>query len=395
MGTLTDDDLRHLLGEAAAAYDVPEDGCDEVLDEAVVVPLHRRRRVQLPAAAAAVVLALLAGTALFGGDDVDRVGQLAGAPRSPVAVSADGKGARADDQLLRQSGGETEALTSSRDTSFTAATGGTTGTAGSADASVKAAPGFAPQFAAPAPVAALAPGAAGAPAAPVAADGARIVKTGAIALVVDDERVTPVLTEVQALATAVGGVVADAKTQELGATPAGSVTLRVPVARFEEVVAKVRALDAEVSSASTSGQDVTASYADIEAQIRTLTAARERFLEILSRARTIGDVLAVQQRVDDVTGKLDRLEGQRRVLADQSDKATLQVSVTEEADAVRTKAEPDTGLSKAFSDAWTGFTSGVEGLVRLSGRGVLLVLCLGIAWIVLRLGWRASRRRLV
>jgi hypothetical protein len=229
----------------------------------------------------------------------------------------------------------------------------------------------------------------------VAADGARIVKTGAIDLVVEDDRVSPVLSEVQALATAVGGVVADAKTQELGPTPAGSVTLRVPVARFEEVVAKVRGLDAEVRSATTSGQDVTAQYADLEAQLRTLTAARERFLEILSRARSIGDVLAVQQRVDDVTGKIDRLEGQRRVLADQSDKATLQVSVTEEADVVRAEAKPDTGLSKAFSDAWTGFTTGVEGLIRLSGRGLLLLMCLGLAWLVLRLGWRASRRRLV
>ena len=88
MGTLTDDDLRHLLSEAGASYDVPDDGPDEVLDEAVVVPLHRRRMVQLPAAAAVVALALVAGTALFGGDDVDRVGQLAGAPNQSAEVAA-------------------------------------------------------------------------------------------------------------------------------------------------------------------------------------------------------------------------------------------------------------------------------------------------------------------
>jgi hypothetical protein len=80
MGTLTDDDLRHLLGEAAASYDEPDEAHDDILDAAVLVPLHRRRAFQVPAAAAVVALALLAGTALFGGDDVDRVGQLAGAP---------------------------------------------------------------------------------------------------------------------------------------------------------------------------------------------------------------------------------------------------------------------------------------------------------------------------
>jgi hypothetical protein len=107
-------------------------------------------------------------------------------------------------------------------------------------------------------------------------------------------------------------------------------------------------------------------------------------------------VLAVQQRVDDVTGKIDRLEGQRQVLAAQSEKATLEVTVTEADDPlVAGSQKPDDGLSKAFSDAWDGFTSGVEGLIRLSGRGLLLVICLVVAYVVLRLGWRASRRRLV
>lgn len=374
MGTLTDADLRHLLGEAAGSFDEPATARGEIADAAAVVPLHRRRIVQLPAAAAAVALALLAGTALFGGDEVDQVGQLAGAPRQ--AQPADDQAA----PVRAPASGEKAA------TNGFALDSGTTGSA-----SVGAGGGVA----ASAPLSAALPAPVVAPAVPVVADGARIVKTGTIALVADDGRVTAVLSEVQALATAVGGVVADAKTQELGPTPSGSVTLRVPVARFEQLVADVRALDAEVRSATTSGTDVTAQYADVEAQLRTLKAARERFLDILSRARTIGDVLAVQQRVDDVTGQIDRLEGQRRVLADQSDKATLQVSVTEKDDLSAKQDKPDTGLSKAFSDAWTGFTTGIEGLIRLSGRGVLLLMCLGVAWLVLRLSWRASRRSLV
>ena len=96
-----------------------------------------------------------------------------------------------------------------------------------------------------------------------------------------------------------------------------------------------------------------------------------------------------------MTGKIDRLEGQRRVLAAQSDTATLEVGVSEADDPEVRAEEPDTGLSKAFSDAGTGFTTGVEALVRLSGRGLLLVLLAGAAYGVGRLAWRASRRRLV
>lgn len=381
MGTLTDEDLLHLLGEAANSFAVPEDGAAEVLDEVAadraVVPLWRHRRVQLASAAAVVAVGVALGAAVFGGNEVDRVGQLAGAERAPVDADQASRDDDAVDQFSRQAGEGTGGSDLGGTSGFQLSAGG--------GATAESAPQS--RAAAPAP-------AAPAPAAPTA-DGARVVKTGAIALVVDDGQVTPVLTQVQSLATAVGGEVSVAKTAELGPTPSGMVTLRVPVDSFEEVVEQVRSLDAEVRSATTAGRDVTAEYADIETQIRTLTAARERFLEILSRARTIGDVLAVQQRVDDTTGQIDRLEGQRRLLASQSERATLEITVTEADDPAVRIEQPDDGLSKAFSDAWHGFTSGVEGLIRLSGRGILLVLCLALAYVVLRLGWRASRRRLV
>ena len=379
MGTLTDEDLLHLLGEAGASFEVPEDGVDEVLEEvaAQVVPLHRRRWVQLPAAAAVVALAVLGGVTFFGGDGVDRVGQLAGAERPEVATDG-------DVSLARQSG----------DLRDLSGAGGTSSGAGAGARGESSDDVFAAAEQLAAPVPASGTKAAPPPAAPVP-EGARVVKTGAIALIVDDGKVTPTLTEVQGFATAAGGVVAAAKTQESGPTPSGSVTLRVPVDSFEEVVAQVRGVGAEIRSATTSGQDVTAQYADLEAQLRTLKAARERFLAILSNARSIGDVLAVQQRVDDVTGRIDRIEGQRQVLAAQSEKATLEVTVTEEDDPAVAESQPDDGLSKAFADAWHGFTSGVEGLIRLSGRGILLLMCLAVAYVVLRLGWRASRRRLV
>ena len=151
-----------------------------------------------------------------------------------------------------------------------------------------------------------------------------------------------------------------------------------------------------MSTATTSGQDVTAQYADVEAQIRTLSKARDRFLTILDRANSIGDVLSVQQRVDDVQGKIDRLEGQRKVLAAQSDNATLQVTVTQRDDPSLAKVvAPESGLSKAVHDARDGFAHGVEALVRLSGPALLVVLLLAAAFGLYRAGRRAVRRRLV
>lgn len=399
MTTLTDEDLTALLGEVTGSYDVPEDGPELVLAaltaEPTVVPLRQRRWAQGLAAAAVIAAAFAGGALLDRADATPPDNQLAATgPESLPRPAADQS---LSDVVDPQSGASSRAAAP-------APAGALTYGGYAAQDSARTPNSSAPDFAAAPPdqqAAAEQPPTAvqSAPGPGVQApapDGARVIKNGSIALIVTDGRVTPTLTAVQQAATDAGGVVASGETQESGETPSGTVTLRVPVARFEQVVAAVRGLDAEVRAATTSGRDVTGEYTDVEAQLRTLRAARERFLEILSGARTIGDVLTVQQRVDDVTGQIDRLEGQRALLQAQSDMATLQVSVTEADDpVVRVNEKPDDGLSKAFRDGWGGFTSGIEALIAASGRAVLVLLCAALVVVVLRLGWRVSRRRLV
>lgn len=389
MSTLTDDDLTRLLDDAARAHPVPPDGTAEVLAavEVAPAPLRRRRPVQLVAAAAVVWTAFVGGAVLLGGGGALEPATTA-MSSGPTEEALSGPESEAVPEPAPQDSGSF-ALDAAQDFAGAGAAGQSGALSGEAPAA--SAPVPAPAPGQPADESAAAPGVQ----AP-APDGARIVKNGSIALIVGDGRVTPTLTAVQQLATSAGGLVQSAQTQESGRTPSGSVVLRVPVASFEDVVARVRSLDAEVRTATTSGRDVTAEYTDVEAQLRTLRAARERFLVILSDASTIGDILTVQQRVDDVTGQIDRLEGQRALLQDQSDTATLEVTVTQADDpVVAATQEPDDGLGKAFRDAWEGFTSGLEALVAASGRAVVVLLCAVVAVVVLRFGWRASRRRLV
>jgi hypothetical protein len=221
-----------------------------------------------------------------------------------------------------------------------------------------------------------------------------VVKTGTISLVAPDRKVSAVLDNVLKAAKAQGGYVASSSTDEYGSTPNGQVTVRVPVDRFEALVAQVRRM-AEVRTATTSGKDVTAQFADQEAQLRTLRATRERFLQILSQTRTISEILSVQQRVDGVTGQIDRLEGAKKLLASQSDLSTLTVEVTEKDDVVVLAKAPRSGLSQALHDAKDGFLTGVEAIVRHSGRALVWVLFLTLAVVVGRLGWKVARRRLV
>lgn len=223
-----------------------------------------------------------------------------------------------------------------------------------------------------------------------------MVKTGSLALVVKNGRVTPTLTAVEKAAKLDGGYISAGTTNEYGDTPSGEVSIRVPVNKFEDLVAQVRGLDAKVRTATTSGKDVTAQYSDLQSQLKSLNATRDRFYIILTKTKTIGEILTVQQRIDNVSAQIDQIQGQRKLLASQSDLSTLTVSVSEADDpVVKVTQQPRSGLSQAFHDAWDGFVTGVEAIISHSGRALLWLLSLGLLLLAARGGWRVARRRMV
>jgi hypothetical protein len=410
MSTITDDDLTRMLDEVASSYEIPAHGPDEVLaalaDLPVPLPLVKRRWVQLSAAAAVVTAGAVFAAAMYGGNDPSTKMTVADKAHQSLAPAAEAPAAAGGSTAVRK-------LADTR-SAFGTESGGTTGGTGGGGANsygAVAAPLSAPAAAAPgqpgvaldqqSTKTSLTGAATGVTApkvnAPSTDDGeSRVVKSGSIALVVKDKRVTPTLSAVQQAAAAQGGYIAASNTDEYGETPSGEVTIRVPVIKFETLVAKIRALDAKVRTASTSGKDVTATYSDLESQLRSLKATRERFYTILTKTKTIGEILTVQQRIDNVSGQIDRIEGQRKLLANQSDLSTLTVSVSEEGDpVVKATTKPRSGISQAFHDAWDGFVTGVEAIIGHSGRALLWLLSLGLLLLVARSGWRVARRRMV
>lgn len=224
----------------------------------------------------------------------------------------------------------------------------------------------------------------------------KIVKTGTVELRVGRGAVPGTFDRLTALAAGNGGFVADEKTAEAAGVPNGTITLRVPAASFEAVLAQARKLG-RVQSASTSGEDVTAEYTDVDARLRALASERDQLSLVLTSAQNVGDILAVRDRINAVQTEIEQLQGRKNVLDNQVSLSTLNVSVRE-AGSDRPPPVPSgdrTGFDKAWHDALHGFNSGVQALIAGSGRAVLVLLCVGIALVVARLAWRVARRRLV
>ncbi|MCU1600637.1 MAG: hypothetical protein JWO22_1346 [Frankiales bacterium] len=391
---LDDDVLTRLLTEAAESFPVPE---VELRNELPEKSQRVSRAVKWTAVAAALVGGVLVVQSFGGSSPIARTKQTAAALQRTKATQSAPEASFApavpttSRNLLRSADGQSTSANTGT------ASGGVTFT-GSPHAAAGL-PALAPSsysVKAAGPVAAAPSSAVAAPA--PFDDGAKIVKTGSIALIVGDGKVGSLVVKVHSIAAAAGGYVGTEKSQEFGDDPTSSITIRVPVDRFEAVVQQVRDQVkngvGKVDSASSSGQDVTASYSDVTAQIQSLTASRERFLVILGRANTIGETLSVQQRVDSVQQQIDSLKGRLKVLTDQTSMATLTVTVSEKAKA-ETKPQVQSGLSKSWDNAQHGFSSGVESLISRSGKGLLVLILAAVGLVILRTGWRLARRRLV
>ena len=377
---MNDTTLGELLSVAASSYEVPP--FSGVLEAAGETAVPVRRRLDHPRFVAAGVLLVgaVGGAALWSGHGSGTLTPAAGAvtagspagmrtaSNSPANVSGKGH--------LAAAPGTTDASTGGGPQPFSSGTGLATTALGAVHGQT-----------APDSVLSGAPG---------VADGAKVIHTGTLTLTVAQGQVTAVLTAVTGLATGVGGYVSSSTTAESGSAPSGTVVLRVPASAYDTVLTQARTLGTVVATTS-SGKDVTTKAADQQARLTALKASRDQFLTILAKAKTIGETLAVQQRVDGAQTQIDQLQGEINVLTNQASYGTLTVSVAQKSPAA-VVAEPvhrESGLHKAWKAAVTGFVTGVEALLSRSGRGlVVLLVLLGVA-AVLRGAWKVSRRRLV
>ena len=310
---------------------------------------------------------------------------------------------------------------------------------GSAMGSASAGPAVGATPAARAPNSAGAPSAGAAPAAGSSGSPAgtlpnlpsKVIKTGSMSLVVGDGQLTAALDRLSGIAAGLGGYVQDSSTNEgstsppattpttavppsvsrasapssaavakpPGQVPTATATLRVPVEQFNALVTQAQQVG-KVTALGTTGADVTSQYVDLQARIQALQATRSQLLQVLAKAETISDILAVQAQITPVESQIEQLQGQLKVLDDQTSYGTLGVTLSEMVPAAVKHTSPPppprpSGLSRSWTHARHSFSHGLESVVSASGGIGVFLLCSLVVLLVANLGWRLLRRRLV
>lgn len=111
-------------------------------------------------------------------------------------------------------------------------------------------------------------------------------------------------------------------------TRSASLTIRIPAEQLDGFVDEVQK-ESNITQQSRDVQDVTLNYVDTQSHQKALKAEEKRLMEIMDKASTVEDIMAVEQQLTDVRYQLESIESQLRVYDNQINYSTVYLDVQE------------------------------------------------------------------
>ncbi len=135
-----------------------------------------------------------------------------------------------------------------------------------------------------------------------------------------------------------------------------SVQLKIPVASYPTTLGQLASRLGTQLSLQQQAQDVTQQVADVNSQVTSDEAAIVQLRALLSHAGSVGDLLSVQNQINDEEASLESMQAQQRALAHETTYATVTLTL------LGPKAKPLVHRPKAPPTLAGGFGAGWHAL---------------------------------
>ncbi|MCC7289945.1 DUF4349 domain-containing protein [bacterium] len=191
-------------------------------------------------------------------------------------------------------------------------------------------------------------------------DGSKIVKSASMSMTVADFDST--VTMIKEQVKAVSGFVQNLSDTGTDNNRRVILSVRVPSDKFDEMLGKIKALGVEVEGVSENSDDISETYMDLQARLKTQKALEKQYLELLDKATKVDDILAVQRELAVVRQNIEMYESQMKFYDNQSDMSYISVSMTKASEAL-----------DVTGDGWRPFGVVVEAFTALVGFGKTLL----------------------
>ena len=131
-----------------------------------------------------------------------------------------------------------------------------------------------------------------------------------------------------------------------------SLQARIPADTFDDFFQSIIDIAHRVENQHISVEDVTQEFIDVESRISTKKELEERYMELLTKASTVEDMIQIERELGTLRSDIESMQGRLNYLKDQTRFSTVTISFFE----THTK---DFGFfskfSQAITDVWQGF----------------------------------------
>ena len=228
--------------------------------------------------------------------------------------------------------------------------------------------------------------------------GQKIMKDAILDLEVEKGSFQKQFDKAQQLAGLYGGYVLSSNSTATGdedVIKSGSVTIRVPADSFDKMMAEAKKLGV-VKYENTSTTDVTEEYTDLASQITIAEANVNAILTLYSKAKTIEEILQVQQQLMYAQQQLEQLKGRMQYLESHTTYSTLTMNIYEPGTEV-TPPEEEWGFVQALKDAAhnvvDAFSAVAKGLGWIIPVLVIVGILIGIIYVTVKVAGRKKSRK--
>lgn len=221
---------------------------------------------------------------------------------------------------------------------------------------------------------------------PVAGD-RKVIKTAYIELEIEVGKFESTMFGLTNLAEQNGGFVSNSQSysDSEGKMTSGYITIRIPSNKYNSALNRVKEMGT-VKSTSSSGQDVTQEYTDLESRLRNYEAQEEVLLDLMKESKKVSDSLEVQRELSNVQEQIEIIKGRMQYLDDMVSFSTIDVYFHE--------PEPITVAGWGFVEA---LKRGLRGAVNVFNWLVVVIIITAPLWIligiILIIVWQVIKAR--
>ena len=157
------------------------------------------------------------------------------------------------------------------------------------------------------------------------------------------------------------GAVTQSMSESGGTGRTFHLTVRVPAQHFDEFIQGLRDSSGSVLNISTNVDNITEQYSNNEIRIKALETQHTRLLQLLEKARSLTDIIQIEERLSEVEIELTQLETYKNRMDADVTYSTVELTIRE----VQTYSE--TGflqkLANAFNGSRSNFVRSIEDFI--------------------------------